>query len=53
MRATQVDITQISIDESTSQQDTTVTGALAEFRGVTVNAVDSNPDDSPSIQKNV
>ena len=51
MPTSQVDITTKNIDESTSQQNTTVTGALAFFRGTTVHAVDTIPDPSSSIKK--
>lgn len=51
MPTSQVDVTTKSIDESTSQQNTTVTGALAFFRGTTVHAVDTVPNPSSSIKK--
>jgi len=50
MPTSQVDVTTKSIDESTSQQNTTATGALAFFRGTTVQPVDSVPNPSSSIK---
>ena len=51
MGATSVDVTNIGINESVSQQDTSVTGALTDLRGVDIKPTTTLPNDNPSIQK--